>query len=105
MKRCPNCNQTFEEDWLSFCTRDGTTLIEDSSLSSDPPPTILSPSPVEASAQNQQAAWDFPSAPQSLPQWAPPQPMASAWQPPPPPAYAQPQNKSLATAAMVVGIL
>jgi hypothetical protein len=107
MKRCPTCNQIFEEDWLSFCTQDGTTLIEDAAQPADPPPTILSPPPAEASAQNQQAAWDSPSAqlPPSAPQWEPPQPMASAWQPPPPPAYAQPQNTSLATAAMVVGIL
>lgn len=106
MKRCPTCNQTFDEDWLSFCTQDGTTLIEDSPPPSDPAPTILSPSPAEASAQNQQA-WDFPSAElaASSSQWDPPQPVQPAWQPPPPPAYAQPQNKSLATAAMVVGIL
>jgi hypothetical protein len=27
------------------------------------------------------------------------------WQPPPPPTYVQPENKSLATAAMVIGLI
>ena len=46
MKRCPTCNRTFEEDWLAFCTQDGTTLVEESPARADePPPTIMAPPP------------------------------------------------------------
>jgi hypothetical protein len=100
MKRCPTCNQTFEEDWLTFCTEDGTTLIDDAIQSTDPPPTIMAPV-VSAPLANEQPTWNFPSA-EAIAQ---PAPVTPAWQPPPPPSYVQPQNKSLATAAMVVGII
>ncbi|HXT62264.1 MAG TPA: DUF4190 domain-containing protein [Pyrinomonadaceae bacterium] len=105
MKRCPTCNQTFDEEWLSFCTQDGTTLIDEPAASSEPLPTILSPSQADASAQ--QPTWLTPAAelPVSSPEWAPPQPGTPVWQPPPPPPYAQPQSKGLATAAMILGII
>ena len=45
MKRCPNCNESFEEDWLSFCTKDGTVLIEVAGSASEPPPTIMAAAP------------------------------------------------------------
>jgi hypothetical protein len=77
MKRCPTCNQTFEEDWLSFCTQDGTTLIDDSvQAQNDLPATIMASTSPEP-----------------------------AWQPPPPPTYVQAPNRNLATAAMVLGII
>jgi len=100
MKRCPTCNQTFEEEWLSFCTQDGTTLIDDAVSASEPRPTT-------ASAQPDAPAWSTPSAdlPPSSPEWRPPQRAVPEWQPPPPPAYFQPQSKSLATAAMILGII
>jgi hypothetical protein len=103
MKRCPTCNQTFYEEWLSFCTQDGTTLFEESTAASGPPPTILAPQ-ADASAP---PTWVTPAAelPSSSPQWQSPQPAAPMWQPPPPPSYAQQENKSLATAAMVIGII
>lgn len=105
MKRCPTCKQIFEEEWLSFCTQDGTTLVEESNASTEPAATILAPSQPEALAA--QPAWVTPSAelPASSPQWQPPLPAAPVWQPPPPPAYVQPESKGLATAAMVVGII
>ena len=104
MKRCPNCNQTFDEEWLSFCTQDGTTLIDEATASDAPPPTVLSPPPADAAAAP--PTWVTPSAdlPPSAPQWQPLQAAAPIWQPPPPPAYVQ-ENKSLAIAAMVVGII
>src|SRR5205823_8281514 len=40
MKRCPSCNRTFEDDWLAFCTEDGTTLVESGPLKQEPPPTV-----------------------------------------------------------------
>ena len=105
MKRCPTCNQTFDEQWLSFCTQDGTTLVDESTGSNEPPPTVLASPQPEPSAP--QPTWVIPSAelPPSSAQWRPPQPATPIWQPPPPPAYAQRENKSLATAAMVIGII
>jgi len=99
MKRCPTCNQTFEEEWLSFCTDDGTTLIEESISAGEPPPTIMA-TPSELASLD--AAW---SGAPSVDQWQPPPPVAPAWQPPPPPAFVQPPNKSLATASLVIGII
>ena len=111
MKRCPTCNRTFEEDWLAFCTQDGTTLIEDSPARADePPPTILSaPPPPPAGDWRQPSgglgAGQFQSQPIPPPvppsnlggpsggfgsgQFQPQQQMQSGWQPPPPPPYAQ----------------
>jgi hypothetical protein len=104
MKRCPSCNQTFDEEWLSFCTKDGTTLIEDTGSTSEPPPTILAPPPVVPKPEP--ANLNFPVAEYGapVPKFGE-QPIQPAWQPPPPPLYARPQNKSMATASMVLGIL
>jgi uncharacterized protein DUF4190 len=105
MKRCPTCNQIFDEEWLSFCTQDGTALVEESTALNEPPPTLLAPSQPDPSAA--QPTWVTPSAelPSSPAQWRPPEPATPIWQPPPPPAYAQQENKSLAIAAMVIGII
>ena len=100
MKRCPTCNLTFEEDWLGFCTQDGTTLVDDAVTPVTPPPTIMPP------VQPDTPAWNTPSVelPPSSPEWRPPERAVAEWRPPPPP-YVQSQNKSLATASMVLGIL
>jgi hypothetical protein len=100
MKRCPTCNLAFEEDWLSFCTQDGTTLIDDAVSAIEHPPTIVAP------AQPDAPAWNTPSAelPPSSPEWRPPQRAVPEWRPPPPP-YVQPQSKSLAMASMILGII
>lgn len=103
MKRCPTCNQTFEEEWLSFCTQDGTTLIDDQAGASDALPTIVAPAPNPVSTQ-------LPSAHQNMQAQVAPvfadnlSPQPAAWQPPPPPSYLQPQSKGMATAAMIIGI-
>ena len=101
MKRCPTCNLTFEEEWLSFCTQDGTTLIDEAESASDPPPTTMAPAQPDTPASNMPSAVLAPSDPE----WQPPQRAVAEWQPPPPPAYVQPQSKSLATASMVLGII
>jgi hypothetical protein len=101
MKRCPNCNQTFEEDWLSFCTQDGATLIDEPVGSTEPPPTIMASAPPQVSLPNEGAKWNLPPA---HPQWQPP-PVTPSWQPPPPPSYVQQPSKGLATAAMIIGII
>jgi Domain of unknown function (DUF4190) len=100
MKSCPTCNQTFDEEWLSFCTQDGTTLIEEAAPA-EPPPTVLASSSALAS----EPKWNPPAdnRPPARSPWAAPDPQG--WQPPPPPAYMQQQNKSLANAAMVIGII
>lgn len=105
MKRCPKCNQTFEEGWLSFCTADGTTLIEDSAASSsEPPPTIMSPAPPPVSYPNQQASWNAPSGGFGAGQFPTPQPSQPVWQPPPPPAYVAGKQQGLAVASLITGI-
>ena len=108
MKRCPTCNQTFSEGWLSFCTQDGTTLVEDSVSQSEPPPTIMSAPPV--TNPNNPANWTAPLAgsgsgpfPQRQPIYQQPQPMQAGWQPPPAPAYATPKQ-ALAVWSLVCGI-
>jgi hypothetical protein len=103
MKRCPSCNETFAEEWLSFCTRDGTSLIEDAGSASKPPPTILAAPPVGASPD--QANLHLPPAEfgAPVPQYAGSS-IKPEWKPPPPPPYLQPPNNGLALASMIVGI-
>jgi hypothetical protein len=102
MKRCPTCNQTFSEGWLSFCTQDGTTLIEDPAPKSDPMATMMAPPPAPLSSQNQPAGWNTPSSGPG--QFQPPQPIQSGWQPPPPPAYYAGPKQGTAVAALICGI-
>ena len=103
MKRCPTCKQTFAEDWLSFCTQDGTTLVDDQGATSEPLPTIVSPPPVATPID--QVVRNLPSTePVGSSQVPAPQPPPPAWKPPPPPSYIQPQSKGLATASMIIGI-
>ncbi len=110
MKRCPTCNQTFSEGWLSFCTQDGTTLVEDSVQRDEPPPTMMSSAPPRPFTNpNQPGNWGAPSGgfgsgPFAPPQPLTPQPIQSGWQPPPAPTIAGPMQ-STAVAAMVCGIL
>jgi len=107
MKRCPKCNQTFTEGWLSFCTADGTTLIEDSQSSSEPPPTIMAPAPPPLSSPSQQPNWSAPPAPSGgfgSGQFPAPQPSQPVWQPPPPPQYAAGKQQGLAVASLICGI-
>ena len=122
MKRCPTCNRTFEEDWLAFCTQDGTTLVEESAAkSSEMPPTIVAPPPPsdwkppsgDLGSGQFQPQPSPPPPPSSVAQpsgglgstpYQPPQQMQPGWQPPPPPPYAQGPKQGLAIASMVCGI-
>lgn len=114
MKRCPTCNQTFAEGWLSFCTADGTTLIEDSAASSsEPPPTIMSSAPppfsypsqeATPSYPNQQASWNTPSGGFGSGPFPAPQPVQTGWQPPPPPMAYAAAKQGLAIGSLVCGI-
>jgi len=102
MKRCPTCNRTFDDDWLSFCTEDGTTLVETQSaqLPSEPPPTVWIPPALDTNPVGGQKPFDLPGS------YNPPQPVAPVWQPPPPPPVrmASGQKQGLAIASLVLGI-
>ena len=105
MKRCPTCNQTFSEGWLSFCTQDGTTLIDDSVSKNDPMATMMAPAPPPLSNPNQPASWNTPPGGLGPGQYQPPpQPIQSGWQPPPPPAYFAGPKQGTAVAALICGI-
>lgn len=101
MKRCPTCSQIFEDEWLTFCTIDGTPLIDSGALYQ--PPTVIVPPPVETREDTQQQpsaaiapADDYRSPPQSVP---------AAWQPPPPPRTMTGPSQSLAAWSMVLGLV
>jgi len=120
MKRCPNCNRTFEEDWLAFCTQDGTTLIDESPAKKDDlQATMLAPAPPPPSGGWQQPSGGLgsgqfqpqPLAPPPPPpggfpvgQFQPGQQMQGGWQPPPPPPYAVGPKQGLAVASMICGL-
>lgn len=101
MKTCPKCNRTFTEEWLAYCTEDGSTLIEDmpAALSSEPPPTVFIP-PAADTAPDAPKPFDLPGS------YNPPQPVAPAWQPPPPPPMRTGvvQKQGLAVASLILGI-
>jgi len=102
MKRCPSCNRTFDDEWLQFCTQDGTTLVETQSaqLPSEPPPTVWIPPAMDTDPAGAPKPFDLPGS------YNPPQPVTPAWQPPPPPPVrTQPsQKQGLAVASLVLGI-
>jgi hypothetical protein len=108
MKRCPKCNQEFTEEWLTFCTSDGTPLTEAKRSADYPPPTIAMPQPPLTATQEERPTIRMASegvygGPLAVPQQA--QPVAPVWQPPPAPfaMTAQPQQ-GLAVASLVLGI-
>lgn len=108
MKYCPQCKKQFTETWLSFCSDDGTKLIEELTPAADPnwDPRIREPKVKEASEAETQ--W-FPRQPAPGGWIAPDErpPMApGAWQPPPLP-YSPPKQPSqgLALGSMITGIV
>jgi uncharacterized protein DUF4190 len=115
MKYCPQCKRQFDEPWLSFCSDDGTPLVQD--------PTPLDPiwdpgineppkreTKVETPPSEQQTEW-LPREPPMPRAWVAPDerpPMNSpVWQPPPAPPY-RPTNarptQGLALASMITAI-
>ena len=113
MKYCPQCKRQFDEPWLSFCSDDGTPLIQELTPPGDPnwDPTIREPkreTKVETPSE-QETQW----LPRQTPMpgaWIAPDerpPMnPQVWQPPPPPA--QPiitrPSQGLAVASMITAI-
>jgi len=104
MKRCPSCNQTFDEPWLSFCTQDGTSLIEDTGASREPPPTMVSPPMPPSVSPMEQRPLDLPGSYNPPARLTQPQPPAATWQPPPPPAYSVAPQQGLALTSLILGI-
>src|SRR5215470_12176861 len=94
MKRCPTCGRTFDEAWLSFCTQDGSVLV-DAPASPGPAPTVVSPRSTNPAGQ---PTMNMPAS------YIPPAPNPSAWQVPRPPPVAIAPQQSLAVVSMCLGI-
>src|SRR5436309_3557547 len=86
MKRCPTCNQTFEEDWLSFCTSDGTSLVDFAPSPKEPPPTIRVNAPETKPLGK--PTFDLPGSYTPPVQFEQPKTPAPLWQPSRPPPMA-----------------
>src|SRR5215210_2098241 len=73
MKRCPQCNRTYNDDALSFCLDDGSPLVGASAPSSfEPSATIQYPQSRDSTPQPTIAYG--PGPPPSMPpppQWSP----------------------------------
>ena len=106
MKRCPRCNQEFTDEWLTFCTQDGTSLINVEASPAEPPPTLFSPAMPPSVSPAEQPTLDMPGRYQPPPVlYNAPPPLQSAWTPPPPPAYPVSGQQSLAVTSLVLGIV
>ncbi len=105
MKRCPKCNQEFTDEWLTFCTQDGTSLVEVQSAFDEPPPTLVSPSLPPSVSPTEQPTLDMPGRYTPPAPFVAPAPIQSGWAPPPPPPYPVQPQQSLAAASLVLGIV
>jgi hypothetical protein len=104
MRRCPQCNQEFADEWLTFCTQDGATLVDVAPSASDPPPTLVRAMPPSVSP-TEQPTLDMPGRYSPPAEYIPPPLPQAGWMPPPPPAYPTRPQQSLAVASMVLGIV
>jgi hypothetical protein len=66
VKRCPNCNRTFNDDTLSFCLEDGTPLLSERP-SPDSEVTLVSPAPATPDDEATKVASPNPQAYGQLP--------------------------------------
>jgi hypothetical protein len=110
MKYCPQCKRQFSEVWLSFCSDDGTPLVQELTPAQDPnwDPRIREP---KVQTPNEQATQWLPREPPVAGGWIAPDerpPMSpGVWTPPPPPlVYPRTQgpSQSLAMASMITGL-
>lgn len=110
MKYCPQCKRQFSEEWLSFCSDDGTPLVHELTPASDPnwDPRIREP---KVQTPDEQATQWLPREPPVAGGWIAPDerpPMSpGVWQPPPPPLVypgTSAPSQSLAMASMIVGL-
>lgn len=105
MRRCPQCNREFTDEWLTFCTQDGSTLVDvPAEMAAEPPPTWVRPMPPSVSP-SEQPTLDMPDRYTPPPvQYIPPAPLQGGWMPPPPPAFPTAPQQSLAAASLILGI-
>ena len=110
MKYCPQCNRRFDEPWLSFCSDDGTPLIQELTPPPDPnwDPQIREP---KVKTQDEPETQWWPREPPVPGGWIAPDerpPMSPGpWQPPAPPSPyigKTQKNQSLALASMITAI-
>jgi hypothetical protein len=107
MKRCPTCNQQFTDEWLTFCTHDGTSLIEVKGVSAEPPPTFVYPAIPPTVARSEEPTLDLPDAytPPPVPSTARPTSPVGWQPPPPPPPFIAAQQQNMAAFSLVLGII
>ena len=106
MKRCPTCNQTFTDEWLTFCTQDGTSLVAADTSVIDPPVTLVNPSLPPSVSPFEQPTMDLPGKSAPAPAlYDPPQMPQPGFRPPPPPAYPVATEKNMALLSMIFGIV
>ena len=116
IKRCPTCHQEFTDEWLTFCTNDGTSLVTVDRSSDELLPTIISGSMPPSVSPLEQPTMDLrgpvsPPAqsyrpPESVQPRAPqPGSVQAGWRVPPPPAYPVATEKNLALLSMILGIV
>jgi Domain of unknown function (DUF4190) len=110
MKYCPQCKRRYDEAWLSFCSDDGTPLIQELTPPADPNWNPRIRGPKVETPDEQETQW-LPKEPPLPGAWMAPDerpPMSPApWEPPPPPTLypvtTQP-SQGLAVASMIVGV-
>src|SRR5215510_7036954 len=111
MKYCPQCQRRFSEAWLSFCSDDGSPLIQELTPPADPNWNPKIRGPQVKTRDEEETRW-LPKDPPLPGGWIAPDerpPMSPGpWQPPPPPApfprTTQP-SQGLAMASMITGIV
>jgi len=102
MKYCPQCKKQYTETWITFCSDDGTILID---TAYEPQPG--GHRPPYAPPMSEQPTWRSPD-PNAPGAWIPERmpPPSPAWQPPPPPSvYPRQQQNALATASLILGVV
>ena len=108
MKYCPQCNRQYTDAWITFCSDDGTMLIEELSRPRDPNWNPVIREPKVDTASEQETQW-LPRQPPMAGGWVAPDerpPMTPVWQPPPPPLQPRKQpSQGLAMASMITGLL
>jgi len=105
MKRCPTCNQVFTDEWLTFCTQDGTALVAADTSVIEPPVTLVNPSMPPSVSPLEQPTMDMPgksAPPPAL--YSPPQTPQAGFKPAPS-AYPVSQEKNMALLSMILGIV
>jgi|SRR5678816_480444 len=106
MKYCPNCKMQYDEKWITFCSEDGTILVDDFSPPRDPywDPRVGSQ---QGQPSSEQPTMWLPQQPPNQP-WTVPNaspPVRQPWQPPPAPLYTKPPSQGVAIASMITGLL